>query len=176
MTRFHLIHYPIFVAQRANITATRLARLLEAQFCPARKARPRLGLQTTALRPHSGRSSTFSEFVRSDARLMTIGVCKDEGFSMRAATQRWRLGLCRPALKNLHQCCRRLICSRMAAISPYHPKADGLFLSGPIETLGSSGQASAPTTGSRHNAARSGCLLSHALKGFKPTTLSKFPQ
>ncbi|MGF6178901.1 hypothetical protein ABIE33_007221 [Ensifer sp. 4252] len=41
---------------RVNITATRLAGLVEAQFCPARKARPRLSLQTTALRPHFGHS------------------------------------------------------------------------------------------------------------------------
>ncbi|MCY1229633.1 hypothetical protein D9M68_444950 [compost metagenome] len=41
---------------RVNITATRLAGLVEAQFCPARKARPRLSLQTKALRPHFGHS------------------------------------------------------------------------------------------------------------------------
>ncbi|RVK58299.1 hypothetical protein CN155_10560 [Sinorhizobium meliloti] len=48
---FPSIHYAIFVAQRANITATRLAGLVEEQFCPALKARPRLSLNTTALRP-----------------------------------------------------------------------------------------------------------------------------
>lgn len=61
--RFPMIHYAIFVAQKVNITAPRLAGLVEEQICPARKAR--LGPQTTALRPHFGRSYHLLKFLKA---------------------------------------------------------------------------------------------------------------